>query len=405
MKPTDKSLGRLALYFGLMFATAFASASYAKEGDSCLREGNPQNVGADPAILAKIRPAMEAFVEAKEISGAVTMVVRKGQIIHHAAVGRADLERQIPMTEDTLFGIASMTKPISATALMILVDQGKVGLDDPVAKYLPEFANLKIGDKQPEGQVTVRHLLSHTSGFSGSQRTEETLEKTVSAIVGGGLSFEPGTRWAYSPGMTVCGRLVEVVSGRPFDRFLEENIFEPLHMRDTTFLPSEEQRTRTARLYKKADDGDALDPFASWIVDDAGTRAPNPSAGLFSTARDLARFYQMILNGGELCGTRILSSEAVAEMLRVQTGEFTVGFTPGNAWGLGWCIVRRPQGVTQMLSPGTFGHGGAFGTQGWIDPRREMIFILLIQRAGLPNADESSIRKTFQEIAVQAIRE
>jgi len=405
MECSNTNLSRLALHFGLAFTMALASALYAAEGGPCLREGNPRDVGADPAVLGKIRPAMEGFVEAKEISGAVTMVVRKGQIIHHAAVGFADMEQRLPMTEDTLFGIASMTKPISATALMILVDQGKVALDDPVVKYLPEFADLKIGDKQPERQLTVRQLLSHTSGFSGSQRTEETLEKTVTAIVGGGLSFEPGTRWAYSPGMTVCGRIVEIVSGRPFDLFLEENFFEPLQMKDTTFLPTQEQRKRTAKLYKKSDSGDALEPATSWIVDDAGTRAPNPSAGLFSTARDLARFYQTILNGGELCGKRILSPNAVAEMLRVQTGEFTVGFTSGNAWGLGWCIVRQPQGVTQMLSPGTVGHGGAFGTQGWIDPRREMIFILLIQRAGLPNADESPMRKTFQEIAVQAIRE
>ncbi|GAB4131352.1 serine hydrolase domain-containing protein [Thermopirellula anaerolimosa] len=405
MKHSRRTRGRLVLSFVAVFLAVGVCVSHAAESGRCLPEGNPREVGMDPATLAKIPSAMERFVEAKEISGAVTMVVSKGRIVHHEAVGLADIEQQIPMAKDTLFGIASMTKPISATALMILVDQGKVALDDPVVKYLPEFADLKIGGKLPEHQVTVRHLLSHTSGFSGSQRTEETLEKTVAAIVAGGLSSEPGTRWAYSPGMTVCGRIVEVVSGRPFDRFLQENIFTPLQMNDTTFQPTPEQRKRTAKVYRKSDGGDALQPFASWIVDDAGIRAPNPSAGLFSTANDLARFYQMILSGGELCGTRILSSKAVAEMLRIQTGEFTVGFTPGNAWGLGWCIVREPQGVTQMLSPGTFGHGGAFGTQGWIDPQREMIFILLIQRAGLPNADESDVRKTFQEIAVQAILE
>ena len=407
MKSSTWNRIKLTMRLGIAFVTVFACVAYPAFGGEngvCLPEGNPREVGMDPNALAEIRPAMERFVAQREISGAVTMVVRKGRVVHHEAVGLADIELQIPMAKDTLFGIASMTKPISATALMILVDQGKVELDDPVSKYLPEFAELKLGDKKPEREVTVRQLLSHTAGFSGSQRTEETLEKTVAAIKDGGLSFEPGTRWAYSPGLTVCGRIVEVVSGRPFDRFLQENIFTPLQMNDTTFLPTEEQRKRTARLYRKTDDG-VLEPFASWIVDDAGARAPNPSAGLFSTAHDLARFYQMILNGGELCGKRILSSKAVAEMRRVQTGEFTVGFTSGNAWGLGWCIVRDPQGVTQMLSPGTFGHGGAFGTQGWIDPRREMIFILLIQRAGLPNADESAIRKTFQEIAVEAVSE
>ncbi len=359
----------------------------------------------DPAVLAEIRPAMEAFVDAGEMSGAVTLLVRKGRIVHHEAVGLADIAQGIPMTKDTLFGIASMTKPISATALMILVDRRKVGLDDPVVQYLPEFSELKVNGGKPGRPVTVRELLSHTAGFTGSQRTEETLEKTVQTLVEQGLSFEPGTRWAYSPGITICGRIVEVVSGQHFHQFLQDNIFTPLGMADTTFVPNTEQRKRTARLYRKTENGAALEPFASWIVDDAGMRATNPSAGLFSTANDLARFYQMILNGGELCGTRVLSPEAVAEMLRVQTGELTVGFTPGNAWGLGWCIVREPQGVTQMLSPGTFGHGGAFGTQGWIDPRREMVFVLLIQRAGLPNADASDMRKTFQEIAVRAIRE
>ena len=194
------------------------------------------------------------------------------------------------------------------------------------------------------------------------------------------------------------------MSKRSFDEFLEERIFQPLGMKDTTFRPTDSQRQRLARLYGAGAEG-KLEPASHWLADDWQERAPNPSGGLYSTAPDMVRFYQMVLNGGELDGRRILSQAAVEQMTRVQTDNLTTGFTDGNGWGLGWCIVRNPQGITQMLSPGTYGHGGAFGTQGWVDPQRQMIFVLMIQRVGLPNSDASDMRRALQEMAVQAIKE
>ena len=173
-------------------------------------------------------------------------------------------------------------------------------------------------------------------------------------------------------------------------------------MADTTFHPSAAQQPRLAVLYQPGAGGNSLARATHWLVDISPDKSPNPSGGLFSTAADMARFYQMILNGGELDGRRIVSAAAVREMTKIQTGDLTTGFTDGNGWGLGWCLVRQPQGVTAMLSPGTFGHGGAFGTQGWVDPQRQMIFVLLIQRTGFGNSDAADIRRIFQELAVKA---
>jgi CubicO group peptidase (beta-lactamase class C family) len=307
------------------------------------------------------------------------------------------------MREDDLFAIASMTKPITATALMILVDEGKLSIDDPVKKHLPEFATVKFQGEPPATVMTVRHCLTHTAGLAGSQRTIATLKESVEEIAARDLAFQPGERWQYSPGLTVCGRIIEVVSKQPYEAFLESRIFKPLGMNETSFAPSEQQRKRLVRLYQPSANKQDLAVASHWLVDDAGKMAANPSGGLFSTAADLSRFYQMILNGGELDGERTVSQAAVDEMTKVRTGSLTTGFTPGNGWGLGWCVIREPQGVTESLSPGTFGHGGAFGTQGWVDPKRKTIFVLLIQRTKFGNADGASIRGAFHKTAVEAL--
>jgi CubicO group peptidase (beta-lactamase class C family) len=358
----------------------------------------------DAAKLAQIDERMKEFVEEKQIAGAVTLVARDGKIVYLGAVGLADIEENRPMREDTLFAIASMTKPITATAVMILRDDGKLSLDDPVAKYLPEFKDATLNGKPPEKEITLRHLLTHTSGLTGSQQNEGSLENTAKVLAKRPLSFAAGAKWEYSPGLSVCGRVVEVVSGQPFDRFLRERVFQPLGMNDTTFNPTAEQQKRLARLYKPSQDKKSLEEASHWLNDLSGDRTPNPSGGLFSTAADMARFYQAILNGGELGGRRIVSPESVKEMTSVQTPDLTTGFTPGNGWGLGWCVVREPQGVSHMLSAGTYGHGGAFGTQGWVDPQRKMIFVLMIQRTEFGNSDASEIRQTLQQAAVEAIK-
>jgi CubicO group peptidase (beta-lactamase class C family) len=355
------------------------------------------------SVLAEIPQRMRGFVEDKQIAGAVTLVALRGCLVHLEAVGLADIEAQKPLDVDSLFAIASMTKPITATAIMMLRDEGKLSMDDPVSDYLPEFENVQLASGPPSRPLTIRDILTHTAGLGGGQRTERTLQETVERIAEKPLNFEPGSQWQYSPGLNVAARILEVASGKDYDRFLQERIFEPLGMADTTFHPDAEQLKRVTRLYEPADDGQSLEVASHWLVDDHRERAPNPSGGLFSTAADMARFYQMVLNGGQWRGKCLVSQDSVELMTRLHTGELVTGFTPGNGWGLGWCMVREPQGVTEMLSPGTFGHGGAFGTQGWVDPRRQMIFVLMIQRTGFGNSDGSDIRRTFQEIAVRAL--
>jgi CubicO group peptidase (beta-lactamase class C family) len=355
----------------------------------------------DAAKLALIPQRMQESVQAQQISGAVTLFACEGETVQLSAVGQADIAAGRAMQQDTIFAIASMTKPITATAVMMLRDAGKLRLEDPVAKYVPAFAEVRLKDGSVPESFTIWHLMTHTSGLGGSQQIQGTLAESVDALASRPLDFEPGTRWQYSPGLNVCGRIVEVISGKPLETFLAERIFQPLGMRDTTFFPDAAQQQRLAQLYRPGEDG-AIQATTHWLTELTPDRSPNPSGGLFSTAQDLARFYQLILNGGLWKGRRLISADAVRDMTRLQTGDIVTGFTPGNGWGLGWCVVREPQGVTADLSPGSFGHGGAFGTQGWIDPRQRRIFVLLIQRTGFGNSDASDIRGDFQRLCVQA---
>jgi CubicO group peptidase (beta-lactamase class C family) len=354
--------------------------------------------------LAKIAPKMREFVAAKQISGAVTLVAHKGKIVHLEAVGDAEIAAPRPMTKNTLFGVASMTKPITATAVMILQDEKKLSIDDPVSKYIPTFRDARLEDGPPQREITIRDCLMHTSGLTGDQAVVDSLAKTADELARKPLKFEPGAKWEYSPGLNVCGRIIEVASGQSFEDFLAKRIFVPLGMSDSSFHLTPERKTRLAVLYRPTEDKQSIEPDAKQLGT-PGAASYGPSGGLYSTAGDMARFDQMILNGGELDGARIVSQDAVRQMTKVQTGDFAVGFTPGNAWGLGFCIVREPQGVTAMLSPGSFGHGGAWGTQGWIDRARQTIYVLMIQRKDFGNSDASDIRAAFQQLAADALNE
>jgi CubicO group peptidase (beta-lactamase class C family) len=304
----------------------------------------------------------------------------------------------------------SMTKPITATALMILKEEGKLSYDDPVEKYIPAFAEAKTKDGEPVHGLTIEKLITHTSGLVGEQKCEVSLEATADALAKRPFGFQPGDKWEYSPGVNVCGRIIEIASGQPYEQFLAERIFKPLGMNDTTFHLTPEQRQRTAQLYKlskvsKADGTTetTLVPGERWAKAGAPDAVPNPSGGIFSTAADLNRFYQMILAGGELDGHRIVSAAGIRDMTSIHTGDLVTGFTPGNGWGLGWCVIREPQGVSGMLSPGTFGHGGAFGTEAWLDPVKQRVYVVLYQRADIGNSDGSDIRKDFQQAAADAL--
>jgi CubicO group peptidase (beta-lactamase class C family) len=217
------------------------------------------------------------------------------------------------------------------------------------------------------------------------------------------VKFEPGTKWTYcQSGINTAARVVEVVSGAPFDEFVDRRLFGPLGMKDTTFYPTEMQLPRLCKAYRRSDRGELTPTEVSILYGKSPMsrdRFPAANGGLFSTAPDYARFCQMVLNGGEYEGRRYLKPESVQLMNAVQTGDLKTGFTPGNGWGIGCCVIREPQGVTAMLSPGTFGHGGAYGTQAWIDPGKKRIYILMIQRADYPNSDASEVRRAFQEAA------
>lgn len=355
-------------------------------------------------VIGQVDQAVAKLVDKNVVAGAVTLVSEDGELVHLSAIGKADIDANNPMTRDTMFAIASMTKPITATALMILVEEGKVNLDDPVSKYMPEFADVKLEGKKLEKPITLRQVLTHTSGLGGDQRVVKSLENQGKILAARPLHSLPGTKWQYSPGLNVVGRVIEVASGKPYGDYLQEKIFTPLKMNDTTFAPTEAQQARIATLYAFDKESGELKPSTSWIGNVKTDPYPNPSAGLYSTASDLFRFYQMMLNGGFLGDTKILSRESVTELTKAQTpDEIVTGFTPGNRWGLGYCIVREPQGVTEALSSGSFGHGGAFGTQSWADPKTGRIYLLLVQRSNLGNSDGSDLRKDFQNAAKAAL--
>ena len=257
--------------------------------------------------------------------------------------------------------------------------------------------------------MKLRDLLTHTSGVANYPpgvndvyaKRNRTLAETALATALQPLQFEPGTRWSYSnPGIDTLGRVIEVVSGESYEQFLQKRVFDPLGMTDTTFYPTEAQLKRLATTYGKDKSGKLIATPNTLIVLGTGTKHPIPAGGLVSCGADLARLYRMMLHGGTLDGKRILSEKSVAEMTRLQTGEIKTGFVEGMGFGYGWAVVREPKGVTEMLSAGTYGHGGAFGTQGWIDPANDVFVILLIQRTGLPNADASPMRRALQELAV-----
>lgn len=368
-----------------------------------------------------IRAGLESFVRDGSLSGAVAVFHHDGKTVTEV-VGSRDLASEAPMQADSLFWIASMTKPVTAMAVLMLQEEGKLDVEDPIAKYLPEFKNQMLvqekDDKRvvlvkPSRPVTVRDLLTHTSGLVGNSPLDAdaldvlSLKEAVITYALSPLQFEPGTKWSYcNPGINTLGRLIEVASGEEYAAFLQQRLFDPLGMKDTTFWPTEAQLARLATSYKPGPEGKGLEPATIRYLTEPYSnqkRAPLAAGGLFSTAGDLLKLYTMLLDGGESGGKRYLSRETLALMTTDHTGGLKSGFTDGMGMGLGFQVVREPTGVTAMLSRGTYGHGGAHGTQGWIDPVKKTIHILLIQRAGLSNGDASPMRQAFQEAAASIL--
>jgi CubicO group peptidase (beta-lactamase class C family)/glyoxylase-like metal-dependent hydrolase (beta-lactamase superfamily II) len=364
--------------------------------------------GKPPAVPA-ISEKMRKYIDAREIAGAVTLVATDDRILHLDAMGNASLNPVEAMLTDAICWIASMSKPVLATLLLMLQDDGLLSVDDPVDKYLPEFKGLKTADGK-QAKVTIRHLLTHTSGMgeitADQARDSKTLEAVIPLYVAKPVAFTPGSKWVYcQSGINTGGRIAEVVTGKTLDKLMQERLFGSLGMKDTTFYLTDKQLPRLAKTYKRTAKGDLEETAIGFLHGKPATsrdRFPAPNGGLFSTATDYARFCQMVLRGGELDGKRYLKADSVKLMTTIQTAGLKTGFTEGNGWGLGWCVVREPQGITAMLAPGTFGHGGAYGTQAWIDPVAKRIYILMVQRANFPNSDASEVRRGFQEAASEA---
>jgi CubicO group peptidase (beta-lactamase class C family) len=351
---------------------------------------------------------MQAAVDAGEVAGVVTLVAPNGKppVIH--AAGFADREKKDPMKPDTIFEVMSMTKPVVATAIVMLAEEGRLTLLDPVERHLPEFKGQVIveGDivKKPSRPITIRDLLTHTSGMRENppawlgdlyQRFHKPLAEAVTIYSQQPLLFEPGTKWQYSnTGIATLGRIIEVVSDQPFERFLADRIFTPLNMKDTFLFVDPAKADRIATAYQ-ADAQGKLTSTGDYKLR-KGQRYSMPEGGMYSTAADMANFYQMMLDGGRFNGKRILSKSAIAAMTGNQT--------PGVAnWGLGWSLYDRPDSTLALNSATAYGHGGAFGTFGWVDPKRKLVGVFMIQRFGGPPIDP--LRRIFVEMANAAVTE
>ena len=364
--------------------------------------------------FAAVTARIEEFVDKGEIAGVVTLIATRDRIIHLGAAGKSDMAKDRKMQTDDIFWIASMTKPITAVCIAILKDDGKLSFDDPLVKRLPEFAGLMVNENgrtaRPSRPVTLRDVMTHTSGIGEMTNREPhlTLAETSRRLSEQPLRFQPGSRWAYSTaGMDVLGRVVEVTSGMPFDEFLQKRVLDPLGMQNTSFWIAPEKESRWAHSYRWNPQAAKLEETTvPYLYNTAVTdrrRPPLGGAGLFSTAGDIARFYQMMLNQGALHGKRILKPETVAEMTRNQTGALNA--RPGMPWGLGFCVVEDPSKMpaNSVLSPNSFGHGGAFSTESWADPAKNLIWIVMFQRDGKGNPDNSDVRIAFQEAAAKGL--
>ena len=370
-------------------------------------------VAQAPAASAKgVAASLQTFIENRTLAGAVTLVASRDKVLSVETIGYADIAFRKPMRADSLFWIASMSKPITVTAFMMLVDEGKVNVEDPVEKYLPEFkgqwlAVEKDKDhmllKQPQHPITIRNILTHTSGLPATSAMEKPTLDLFPLLVGARsyamtpLEFPPDSKYQYAnAGINTAGRIIEVVSGMPYEDFLQRRLFDPLGLKDTTFWPAGKQLQRLAKSYKSNLDKKELEETTvtqlRYPLDDR-KRQPMPAGGLFSTARDVARFCQMILAGGAIDGKRYLSEDAVRQMTSVQTGDLP------QAYGFGWSVLRKAGG--DGLSAGSFGHGGAYKTAMWVEPKRQLFLVLMRQHSGpflVP--DGNRIESVFVKAAI-----
>jgi CubicO group peptidase (beta-lactamase class C family) len=398
-----------------------------------IQAGKPEEVGLSADRLQRIHEAVQRHIDAHDISGAVTVVARKGRIAHFEAHGFMDLDSKKPMSKDAMFWIASMSKPITGVAILMLMEEGKVRLSDPVSKFIPEFRGMKVAVIQERqgpaaaaaaGQppqfytvpatreITIQDLLSHVSGLvSGgaasaaelakiARKPGETLADYIPRLGATPLDFQPGSRWSYSPGagFETLGRIVEIASGQPFDQFLKQRIFEPLGMKDITFHPSTDRMPRISVMYHRA--GGAMTKV------DTSNRLNNSTyfsgaGGLMSDVEDYAQFGQMLLNGGQLNGKRLLSPKTIELMSSVIAPDTLPGRPKGRSFGLSVQVTNDAVAAGARISSGSYGWDGAFGTHFWVDPKEKVVGIIMIQTDN-PNRE---LNGDFENAVMQAIVE
>jgi CubicO group peptidase (beta-lactamase class C family) len=392
----------------------------------------PEDVGLSAARLYKIDHLTQGYINDGMLPGTITLVSRRGKIVHLSCQGKMDIEADKSMEDDTLFRIYSMSKPVTTTALMMLYEDGRFQLDDPVSRFIPAFRELQVYSADgrhtaPARPMTIRDLLTHTSGLTygfmnstpvdamyRQQGVEQSanLAEMVSKLAGIPLLFSPGSRWSYSVATDVCGHLVELIADTPFDEFLEEQIFAPLGMTDTGFVVPEDKVHRFAANYDRtSDNGMRLidSPESSPYLQDRGLHSGG--GGLVSTIHDYYKFASMLLNQGEHAGTRILGRKTVELMTSnhlpnngdlTSMGQAVFSETPydGIGFGLGFSVMLDPATAQILGSPGEFAWGGAASTYFFVDPKEDMLVIFMTQ---LMPSSSYPIRREMRVLAYQSI--
>ena len=391
-----------------------------------LQRVSPESVGLSSAGLERATAALQAHIDAGDVAGVVAAVARDGKLVYFEALGQRDLQTRDPMPQDALFRLYSMTRSITSTAAMILWEEGKFQLDDPIATYLPQFADQRVfvdagapdmsQTRARRGDITVRHLLTHTSGIGSRSspiyRTERvrlrsiTLPQMVDNAARVPLFEDPGTRFRYGISTTMLGRLIEIWSGMPLEQFLDERVFEPLGLRDTVFWADRDRADRLATVYRRDNASGALNPHA--IEEIPFTEQPTlieGGVGLLSSTMDFLRFSQMFLNKGELDGTRVLRPETVEMMTSNHIPDSvlplgTRGYMAGSGWGLGFNVVLDSSAYTFPVGEGEYWWDGSAGTRFSIDPEHGIITVIMAQ---VSPSRGGGFREEFKKLVYDAI--
>ena len=398
--------------------------------DASTPTARPEEVGLSAERLKRVTELMQRLIDARTFSGSVTLIARNGRVAHFEAQGLMDLESKKPMQRDAIFRIMSMTKPVVGVAAMMLVEEGKLRLTDPVGRFVPDLQNLKVTVPNSEGviapgviasapqparivdaarPITVRDLLTHTSGLMSSGASAamvsqvpigpgEPLSVVIPRLKNVPLDFQPGTRWAYSPqyGFDLLARVVEVASGMPFDRFTKQRIFDPLGMKDTFFYPAA-GNPRMASLYQSVDGQLRKQADGAWV----NGAYLSGGGGLFSTAEDYLQFALMLMNGGQHDGKRLIGLRSAALMASVFAPDTLPGRPAGEGYGLGVRVVSDAAARSTFLSTGSFGWSGAYNTHFFVDPKEKIVAIYMTQAAFLESRGQ--IREDFETAVMQSV--